>query len=128
VPPRPAHPQPGGGGGGSGGGSGSGSGGGSGSGKPPPPPPPPAIPEQLGHLEFVTAMKKIEPAVQQCRRRGPLRTTVRVKVQVAPSGHVDDVTLPKRLALLAPCVKQAVRGAVFPATKHGGRFDYELTI
>jgi hypothetical protein len=112
----------GGGSGGAGGGSG-GAGSGSGSGKPPPSGPP----DQLSRADFAAVMAKLEPQVRQCRARLPAKGPVRISVRVGPRGRIQRVDV-KESAGAGPlaCVQRFVQGTVFPASKRGGTFEYEL--
>jgi hypothetical protein len=105
-------------------GSGSGSGSGGGSGKPPAP----ALPEQLGRPEFRAVMKSLEAQLRTCVRRPGIRASASVTVWVGPGGKVDSVHVPQVRAMQGNCIRDIVRGAVFPATRRGGNFKHRFEL
>ncbi len=90
-----------------------------------PPKPSSGLPATLDKSMIQSSMSSVKPAVIVCGEAYPVKGTVSLRVDVAPSGAITGLTV--RAAPdpgLGECVASAVRKASFPQTDNGGSFGY----
>ncbi|HEY4178350.1 MAG TPA: TonB family protein [Kofleriaceae bacterium] len=83
------------------------------------------LPEKLERSMVQTSMAKVKPTIQRCGETTSAKGTVKVNVQVGPTGGIISVDVDSSPdPALGTCVAAAVRKASFPATENGGSFTY----
>ncbi len=92
---------------------------------PPPPPPPPPSGDTLDRAAISDGVAKVKQQVIACGDTSKARGTVKVKVEVAPSGVVAAASvIATPDPVLGDCVVAVMRQATFRKTTKGGTFSY----
>lgn len=82
-------------------------------------------PENLDREAISEGVGKVKPKILACATSSTPAGTVKVKVEVAPSGSVTAATIGSTPdQALGDCVAAAMRNATFRATQKGGSFSY----
>lgn len=83
------------------------------------------VPEKIDRAMILDGIGPMKPAVQRCGEKFGGKGTVKLVVQVLPSGNVDDITVSTTPdEALGSCVASAVKKATFGKTQSGGSFGY----
>lgn len=81
--------------------------------------------EVLGRQAITAGIESVRSRIDACADRSPAKGKIRLRVRVAPSGRVTDVTVEVAPdAALGRCVAAAVKRARFERTQRGGSFSY----
>jgi hypothetical protein len=71
-------------------------------------------------------MKKLEPEVRKCLQQLHVKSPVRVTVRVAPRGAATVRAIESPGPRPTACVRQALRGVTFRATRRGGSIEHQF--
>jgi molybdenum cofactor biosynthesis protein B len=83
------------------------------------------LPEKLERAMVQTGITKVKPTIQKCGESSGAKGTVKLTVQVGPTGNVSTVDIVETPdPALGNCVAGAIRHASFEKTENGGSFTY----
>jgi hypothetical protein len=83
------------------------------------------LPDILDRQAITKGMASVKSRVAACATPSTPKGKVKLRIRVAPSGHIAEVIIETTPDLtLGRCVMGAVQQATFPRTHHGGAFSY----
>jgi hypothetical protein len=85
----------------------------------------PALPDTLDRRAIMAGIAAVRAQVLACGQHSTAKRTVKVRLRVAPSGHVESTFVEQTPEpALGFCVASAIKQATFEPTHHGGSFSY----